>query len=129
MWYSFCYDIFYVHFYDKQGEDDDDPFGNLSEMSKKMWDWRKGCGLAFSIIFGVGSLAFSFVFKDLVACVMNLLIYIGLIVAYFRLPSEARKQKEANKNGDGIVDIIMLVLSVAVIVLLLIKYRENCMKS
>ena len=129
MWYSFCYDIFYVHFYDKQGEDDDDPFGKLSEMSKKMWDWRKGCGLAFSIIFGVGSLAFSFVFKDLVACVMNLLIYIGLIVAYFRLPSEARKQKEANKNGDGIVDIIMLVLSVAVIVLLLIKYRENCMKS
>jgi hypothetical protein len=129
MWYSFCYDIFYVHFYDKQGDEDDDPFGDTSEMSKKMWDWKKGCGLAFSIIFGVGSLAFSFVFKDLVACVMNLLIYIGLTVAYFRLPSEFRKEKEFNKNGDGIVDIIMLVLSVAVIVLLLIKYRENCLKS
>ena len=122
MWYHFCYLIYYVH------EDDKDD--NLSaDEQEKLWDWRKGCGLAFSIIFGVGSLAFSFVFKDLVACVMNLLIYIGLIVAYFRLPSEARKQKEANKNGDGIVDIIMLVLSVAVIVLLLIKYRENCLKS
>ena len=118
MWYSFCYDIYYVHKYDKTDED-----------PKKQTDWEKGCGLAFSIIFGIGSLAFSFVFKDLAACVMNLLIYIGLTVAYFRLPSEARKQKEANKNGDGIVDIIMLVLSVAVIVLLLIKYRENCMKS
>ena len=118
MWYSFCYDIYYVHTYDKPDEDDD-----------KDLDWRKGCGLAFSIIFGIGSLAFSFVFKDLAACVMNLLIYIGLTVAYFRLPSEERKLKEANKNGDGIVDIIMLVLSVAVIVLLLIKYRENCMKS
>ena len=118
MWYSFCYDIYYVHTYDKPDEDDD-----------KDLDWRKGCGLAFSIIFGIGSLAFSFVFKDLAACVMNLLIYIGLTVAYFRLPSEARKNKYANKNGDGIVDIIMLVLSVAVIVLLLIKYRENCMKS
>ena len=118
MWYYFCYDIYYVHFYDKQDED-----------SEKRTDWEKGCGLAFSIIFGIGSLAFSFVFKDLVACVMNLLIYIGLTVAYFRLPSEARKLKEHNKNGDGIVDIIMLVLSVAVIVLLLIKYRENCMKS
>jgi len=118
MWYFFCYDIYYVHIYDKPDED-----------SEKRMDWTKGCGLAFSIIFGIGSLAFSFVFKDLVACVMNLLIYIGLTVAYFRLPSEARKLKEANKNGDGIVDIIMLVLSVAVIVLLLIKYRENCMKS
>ena len=118
MWYFFCYDIYYVHIYDKPDEDDD-----------KVLDWTKGCGLAFSIIFGIGSLAFSFVFKDLAACVMNLLIYIGLTVAYFRLPSEARKLKEYNKNGDGIVDIIMLVLSVAVIVLLLIKYRENCMKS
>ena len=118
MWYSFCYDIYYLHTYDKPDEDDD-----------KDLDWRKGCGLAFSIIFGIGSLAFSFVFKDLAACVMNLLIYIGLTVAYFRLPSEARKLKDYNKNGDGIVDIIMLVLSVAVIVLLLIKYRENCMKS
>ena len=129
MWYSFCYDIFYVHFYDKQGEDDNGPYEGPGRTSKKMWDWKKGCGLAFSIIFGIGSLAFSFVFKDLAACVMNLLIYIGLTVAYFRLPSEFRKLKEYNKNGDGIVDIIMLVLSVAVIVLLLIKYRENCMKS
>ena len=122
MWYHFCYIIYYVH--------EEDKGDNLSnDEVEKLWDWRKGCGLAFSIIFGVGSLAFSFVFKDLVACVMNLLIYIGLTVAYFRLPSEARKLKEANKNGDGIVDIIMLVLSVAVIVLLLIKYRENCLKS
>ena len=118
MWYYFCYDIYYVHYFDKPDED-----------SEKRRDWKKGCGLAFSIIFGIGSLAFSFVFKDLAACVMNLLIYIGLTVAYFRLPSEFRKLKEFNKNGDGIVDIIMLVLSVAVIVLLLIKYRENCMKS
>ena len=125
MWYSLCYDIYYVHFYGKITEED----YNSSEDGEDLLDWEKGCGLAFSIIFGIGSLAFSFVFKDLVACVMNLLIYIGLTVAYFRLPSEARKLKEHNKNGDGIVDIIMLVLSVAVIVLLLIKYRENCMKS
>ena len=60
---------------------------------------------------------------------MNLLIYIGLTVAYFRIPKEDRKLKENNKNGDGIVDIIMLVLSVAMAVLLMIKYREECLKS
>ena len=116
MWHCFCYSIFWVHFFDNQDDD-------------KMLDWRKGCGLAFSIIFGVGSLAFSFVFKDIVACGMNLLIYIGLTVAYFRVPKEDRKLKEINKNGDGIVDIIMLVLSVAMAVLLMIKYREECLKS
>ena len=116
MWYNFCYDIYYVHYYDKPDDN-------------KMHDWKKGCGLAFSIIFGIGSLAFSFVFKDLVACCMNLLIYIGLTVAYFRLEKDLRKDKLYNKNGDGIVDIIMLVLSVAMIVLLLIKFREQCLKS
>ena len=118
MWHCFCYSIYYVHTYD-----------NPDESVDKKLDWKKGCGLAFSIIFGVGSLAFSFVFKDIVACGMNLLIYIGLTVAYFRVPKEYRKLKERNKNGDGIVDIIMLVLSVAMAVLLMIKYREECLKS
>jgi hypothetical protein len=118
MWHCFCYSIYYVHYFD-----------NPDEIGEKYNDWRKGCGLAFSIIFGVGSLAFSFVFKDIVACGMNLLIYIGLTVAYFRVPKEYRKLKERNKNGDGIVDIIMLVLSVAMAVLLMIKYREECLKS
>ena len=116
MWHCFCYSIFWVHYYDNPNDD-------------KLLDWKKGCGLAFSIIFGVGSLAFSFVFKDIVACGMNLLIYIGLTVAYFRISKEDRKLKEFNKNGDGIVDIIMLVLSVAMAVLLMIKYREECLKS
>lgn len=116
MWHCFCYSIFWVHLFDNPVDD-------------KLLDWKKGCGLAFSIIFGVGSLAFSFVFKDIVACGMNLLIYIGLTVAYFRISKEDRKLKEFNKNGDGIVDIIMLVLSVAMAVLLMIKYREECLKS
>ena len=118
MWHCFCYSIYYVHVSDNPDED-----------SEKSNDWRKGCGLAFSIIFGVGSLAFSFVFKDIVACGMNLLIYIGLTVAYFRVTKDYRKLKDYNKNGDGIVDIIMIVLSVAMAVLLMIKYREECLKS
>lgn len=119
MWYYFCYDIYYVHMADKPEH----------ENTQKEIDWKKGCGLAFSIIFGIGSLAFSFFFKDLVACFMNLLIYIGLTVAYFKLPKDTRKHKNCNKNGDGIVDIIMIVASVAILVLLLINNREQCLKS
>ena len=118
IWYYFCYSIYYVHSPVAQIESDD-----------RNNDWKKGCGLAFSIIFGIGSLTFSFTFKDLFASLMNLLIFIGLTIAYFKLPSELRKRKDFNKNGDGIVDIIMIVLSVILISLLLIKHREECFKS
>ena len=116
MWYYFCYNIYYVHAVDKPDDD-------------KMHDWAKGCGLAFSIIFGIGSLAFSFVFKDLVVSGMNALIYVGLTVFYFKIDKNSRKLKEYNKNGDGIVDIIMLVLSVGLFALLLLKYKDECVKS
>ena len=118
IWYYFYYNIYFVH---EASVEDETP--------EKELKWRNGCGLAFSIIFGIGSLAFSFVFKDLVACFMNLLIYIGLTAAYFKLPKDARKHKNCNKNGDGVVDIIMIVASVAVLVLLLIKFRDQCLKS
>ena len=117
MWYYFCYDIYYVH-----------EIENENETPDKKQDWKKGCGLAFSIIFGIGSLAFSFVFKDLVACGMNLLIYLGLTICYFLLHKDMRKNKDYNKNGDGIVDIIMLVLSVVLLVFLIIK-KEESLKS
>lgn len=116
MWYHFCYDIYYVRSYDKP-------------LDPKSGDWLKGCGLAFSIIFGIGSLAFGFIFKDLVVCGMNALIYVGLTVYYFKINKEIRKMKEFNKNGDGVVDIIMIVASIALFVLLLIKYQEECFKS
>ena len=115
MWYYFCYDIYYVHSLVEPLEEED-----------KNHEWKKGCGLAFSIIFGICSLIFSFVFKDLVVCFMNLLIYIGLAIAYFKLPYYIRKQKKFNKNGDGVVDIIMIVISTTMIFILLIRYRNAC---
>ena len=83
--------------------------------------------MAFSIIFGVGSLSFAFTLKDLTICVMNALIYVGLAVFYFKIDKDLRKSPDCNKNGDGIVDIIMIVLSVALFVILFIKYRDNCL--
>ena len=118
IWYYFCYNIYYTH---QASAENEDPV--------KALDWVKGCGLAFSIIFGIGSLAFSFIFKDLVACGMNILIYVGLTVYYFKMHKDLRKQKDCNKNGDGIVDIIMMVLSVALLVFLLLTKREECLKS
>ena len=116
MWYNFCYNIYYAREITKPD-------------SKDLGDWEKGCGISFSIIFGIGTLVMSYLFKDLVIAGMTTLIYVGLTAFYFKLNKEIRKQKEANKNGDGIVDIIMLVGSVALLAYLLLAKKEECLKS
>ena len=125
LWYYFCYLIFelrFVHYVDY----------HISSNKRKdfhILDWAKGCGIAFSIIFGIGSLVFAFIFKDLVVAGMNCLIYVGLTTYYFKLRKEVRKSKGANKNGDGAVDIIMMVFSIALITFLILTKREECLKS
>ena len=122
LWYYFCYDIYYLR-------DIDHDEHQSSSKDYKLPDWHKGCGIAFSIIFGIGSLAFAFIFKDLVVCGMNLLIYLGLTIYYFQIPHAVRNSELANKYGDGIVDILMMVGSIVVIVILLITKKEECLKS
>jgi hypothetical protein len=119
LWYYFCYAIYYLRELDQTEQTKD----------LKLYDWSKGCGIAFSIIFGIGSLIFAYIFKDLVVCGMNLLIYLGLTIYYFQIPHAIRNSEFANKYGDGIVDIIMMVLSIAEIVVLLITKKEECLKS
>ena len=60
---------------------------------------------------------------------MNCLVYIGLTAYYFQLHKDIRKKKGANKNGDGAVDIIMMVASVALIVFLILTKKDDCLKS
>ena len=109
-WYNFCYDVFQVRFLTKE------------EYDQK---WAKGCSLAFSIIFGVGSISFSFLFKDVMVSFMNILIYIGLAKYYFELEVDT-STKDYNKNGDGAVDIIMLVCSM---ILFLFLIYDNIMNK
>ena len=118
MWYYFCYDIFYVHI-------DNNP----EETYEDEWNWKRGCGLFFSIVFGLGALAFSFIFKDLVICFMNIIIYIGLIAYYYKIPNYLRKIKYLNKNADGGIDIALLFLSLVMFCVLLIKFRQDCLAS
>ena len=126
LWYYFCYLIYQLRDVHEKDYIKDHP---LSNKDFKMKDWAKGCGIAFSIIFGIGSLVFAFIFKDLVVAGMNCLIYVGLTTFYFKLRKEIRKDKPANKNGDGAVDIIMMVFSIALIAFLILTKREECLKS
>ena len=116
MWYYFCYNVYYIRKID---------FGEEEK------NWKIGCGLAFSIIFGIGALLFAFIFRDLIIAGMTTLIYIGLSSFYFNTSQYElykSQKRRANNNADGIIDIIMMLISVILIVFLLIKKRDECIK-
>ena len=96
--YNFCYSIFWVR--------------SEIDIEKATQKFAKGCGMAFSLLFGIGSLAFSIVFKDIIICFMNILIYFGMARYYFDIPNIYRSTKDFNKNGDGAIDLLILICSI-----------------
>ena len=101
-WYNFWYDIYWVGYAERtiHGESVTPGF-------------TKGCGITFSMFVGIGSLAFSYVFKDIVVCFMNILIYYGMAKYYFdNISAKERLKKACNKNGDGAIDMIILICSI-----------------
>ena len=60
--------------------------------------------------------------------VMNLLIYIGCTIYYYNKIGETRRQYYKN-NGDGIIDIVMIVLSAFTIFGLIFIYKTDSFKK
>ena len=106
-WYDFCYDVFYLRIAVKKSDED--------------LDWMKGCGIFFSILFGLCNIVFSFAFKDIMISFLNTLIYIGMAIHYFNYSEGERSTKQYNKNGDGIVDIIILSFSIILLFYLIVE--------
>ena len=155
-WYNFCYDILLVRLSSKAtkrnlqwgdidfdlGDDDYDDSndnnisGQLGEAfcanyflhtDKDTINWEKGCGMAFSIIFGISNIIFSYAFKDIIICLMNILIYYGMGKFYFNSGIDTNS-KDYNKNGDGAIDFIILICSVLLLIYFIIEKIKD-MKS
>ena len=86
-------------------------------------DWMKGCSIAFSIIIGLVILGIAFVFKDACLAVMNFLIYLGLVIYFFNISKYERE--DYNGVAEGVIDIIILVLSLAAISFMIYKYKNE----
>ena len=114
LWHYFCYTIYQINEY------------NIGEDTDRCL--KKTLGIAFSSIIGFGSLTFSFLFRDIAAAFMNLLIYLGMVIYFFSIE---KKVKEYYRNllADGILDIIHIVLSAVMIIYLSIKCRKECFQS
>ena len=110
-WYILCYDIFYLRLAQKKVEED-----NV---------WRRGCGISLSIIFGLGTFIFALIFKDITIAFLNTLINLGMSIYYFNLSEDERSTKQLNKNGDGIVNIIITVFSFILFAYLIVDKMIN----
>ena len=107
-WYNFCYDIYEVRLFDKPEKTDN--------------KWKKGINLAFSIIFGIGSIGFSYTFKDIIICLINIFIYNDLAKSNIKLIDEEKeKLKNANYLADGAIDMVILISSVVLLIYLIVE--------
>lgn len=86
----------------------------------------KTLGIIWNIVVGLGILGFSLVFRDLVMALYNFIIYLGLALYYLSIDSSIRNLY--NGAADGVIQIIMIVLSVLMALFLIIKYKENLLK-
>ena len=89
----------------------------------KAFDWVKGCFIAFSLIIGIINLVLSFFLKDVVISGMNLIIYIGMTIHFFRISKTQRDR--INGVAEGVIDIVIGALTLAMICFLIIKYKKN----
>ena len=104
-----CYSVFYS-------------IAAIGSWSEDSNDFRKGSGISFSILIGLGNLGFAFFFKDILVAIINLLIYIEMGKFFY-------DKKPNNIKADGVIDIIMSIASFGVIFYLLFKERDNLYRS
>ena len=98
---------------------DHETFDNLKDYS----NWLKGCYIIFSIIIGLGNLAASFFLKEVIISFINILIYIGMTVDFYKLVKNIRK--DVYGKVPGIIDIAILSISACLVIFLLIQKMKS----
>ena len=88
-----------------------------------IFDWMKGCYIAFAILIGIANFAISFVLKEVMIPFINLLIYIGMTVQFYRIDKDDKKYIYG--DAPGIINIIMMVFSLLMVGFLGMKMRQS----
>jgi hypothetical protein len=97
-------------------------YGNYIKQDTNSWD--NGCIIAFSLLIGIINNCLSFWLKDIILAFVNILIYIGMITNFFKLKKDDITLDFSGSYAGGIIDIVMLVLSICLISFLVLKYKN-----
>ena len=101
-------------------------FNIFSKKKNDLLKFINNCGTALPLTIGIVNISLSLALKDFMISVMNLLIFIGCTIYYYNLDDYIKDHFK--DNGDGIIDIIMIVLSSVAIAFLLYMYRGTYFK-
>lgn len=139
-WYNFLYTIYVIKFLSSSGNlgglgglghdysQDEYDYDDLDFKHKRNLDsidsWAKRCNIICSILFGLGGLAFSFFAKEPIAASLCFLIYLGMVIFFYKVPKAIRLEK-----GSGVIDIIFMLLSLALYIFLTILQCRNRIKE
>ena len=101
-------------------------FINLQELYKdeQSESFLKDSGIAFSILIGVGNIAFGVFFKDIVVLITNFLIYVGMVQYYY-----TNDLKEYFGKGCPGIEITMLVVNFGAFIYLILKETDGVMRT
>ena len=99
---------------------------SIKDFDSDLFDFLKGSGISFAIIIGLGTMTFSFAFKDIIAAVTNFLMYAGMINSFFGYEGKSKFQKdESGGVSDGVIEIVMLGINLSFILFLINRYLNQ----
>ena len=107
----------YQDMFEEQGEVD------REYTEQEVEKWEKGSYIAFSIIIGLGNMAASLILKEVVISMMNILIYIGMMVQFYKLNKHYKK--DVYKKAPGIIEAFIIFFSLVIAVFLFIRNRRR----
>jgi hypothetical protein len=98
-------------------------FASLGVNKDLSTSFIKGTGIAFSLLVGIGNLGFCFFFKDLMVGIINAVLYIEMAKFFYT------NRGKLDVKADGVIDIIMVLLSFGLIFYLYFKERESLYRA
>ena len=117
LWYNFFNVITYLKTIDSNSDED----------GESLRKFLKGTGIAFPFIIAIGGFIFSFIFKDLIAAFTLFLIYLGCVIGFFGRSAPSKEIKNYfNKNTDGVIEIILMIISLALVIFLAYRFKKEC---
>ena len=130
--YNICYIILQLGILEKT--DDLSIYTIIPDiLNGKLKDFINNCGTALPLTIGIVNIALSLALKDIVISAMNLIIYIGMTIYVYDVTKFDFKifgidPNYKEKNGDEVIDIIMIILSSITIVFLIFFYKTSVFK-
>jgi len=100
-------------------------FTNLSILflpDKYFFSIIKILGVILPLLYGIGSFIFSFIFKDIMVCLLSSLVNMGCSFYFFKIDKIYRKQY--NEFIDGIIYIIFSILLFLETIILCLIYKK-----